>query len=197
MLSLLMLVMKDKASNILGVAATTMEDSQAIPMDKDALVHVPIHLHLMCMGMIFQPAAAVFPLHLGEDALRVLYPKDLPRASHRCHPWAFPPDPDLPQDSSHSLIELWVPIMLHQARPTPAQNNNLSPTPSSNFPIEMCVVLVVLMSNTGTQVCHARRICVKQATTFFSPAKMPSNTLTWGIHVLQGTDTKQHFHQTM
>ncbi len=44
----------------------------------------------MRTGVVFQPATAVFPLHLGEDASRVLYPKDLPRASHRCHPWAFP-----------------------------------------------------------------------------------------------------------
>ena len=98
MLSLLMLVMKDKASDVLRVAATMVEDSQAVPVEEDALVYAAIHSHLMRTGVVFQPAAEVFPLHLGEDASRVLYPKDLPRASHRCHPWAFPPDLDPPQD---------------------------------------------------------------------------------------------------
>jgi hypothetical protein len=98
MLSLLMLVMKEGALDVLRVTATRMENSLAIHVDKDALVHVAIHLHLMRTGVVFQPDVAVFPLHLGEDASRVLYPKDLPRASHMCHPWALPPDPDLPQD---------------------------------------------------------------------------------------------------
>jgi hypothetical protein len=72
MVLLLMLVMKDEALDVAGVAETMVEDSQVVPMDEDALVHVAVRSDLMRMGVVFQPAAAVFPLHLGEVASRVL-----------------------------------------------------------------------------------------------------------------------------
>ncbi len=53
MLSLLMLVMKDKASDVLGVVVTTVEDSQAVLVDKDTLVHMAVCLPLMRTGVIF------------------------------------------------------------------------------------------------------------------------------------------------
>ena len=42
MLLLLMLVMKDGVSDFSGVTATTVEDSQVVPVDEDALVHAAV-----------------------------------------------------------------------------------------------------------------------------------------------------------
>jgi hypothetical protein len=110
MLSLLMLVMKDGASNVFGVTATTVEDSQAVPMDKDALVHAAVRLHLIYTGVVFQPAVAVFPLRLGEDASRVLYPKDLPRASHRCTRGPSPRTRTSPRTRPTALLSSRYPL---------------------------------------------------------------------------------------
>ncbi len=42
MVLLLMLVMKDEASDVAGVTKTMVEDSQVVPVDEDALVHAAV-----------------------------------------------------------------------------------------------------------------------------------------------------------
>jgi hypothetical protein len=79
--------MKDVTLEATLLGATMVEDTQAILRDAAAQVPVVNCLLQMRTAAVFQPAAAVFPIHSPpEDVSKGLCPQDLPEVSHRLLP---------------------------------------------------------------------------------------------------------------